>query len=67
MGQPGFFDLDRRLEAISSKGDVLETIKAAVPWEDFRADTDACANPRGKYGDPCELRHAGRIREGIAA
>src|SRR5580704_2622455 len=34
MGQPGFFDLDRRLEAISAKGDALETIKAAVPWED---------------------------------
>jgi hypothetical protein len=31
MGQPGFFDLDRRLEAISVKGDPLETIKAAVP------------------------------------
>jgi hypothetical protein len=26
MGQPGFFNLDRRLEAISAKGDPLETI-----------------------------------------
>ena len=41
MAQPGFFDLDRRLEAISAKGDALETIKAAVPWEDFRTDIEA--------------------------
>ena len=41
MGQPGFFDLDRRLEAISAKGDALETIKTAVPWEDFRTDIEA--------------------------
>jgi len=41
MAQPGFFDLDRRLEAISAKGDALETIKATVPWEDFRAEIEA--------------------------
>ncbi len=41
MGQPGFFDLDRRLEAISAKGDALEAIKAAVWWEDFRAGIEA--------------------------
>ena len=45
MGQPGFFDPDRRLEAISAKGDALETIKAAVPWEDFRADIEAATEP----------------------
>ena len=45
MGQPGFFDLDRRLEAISAKGDALETIKAAVPWEDFRADIEGATAP----------------------
>jgi IS5 family transposase len=44
-GQPGFFDLDRRLEAISVKGDPLETIKAAVPWEDFRADIAGATAP----------------------
>jgi hypothetical protein len=27
MGQKGFFDLERRLAAISSKGDPLEAIK----------------------------------------
>src|SRR5215831_5061611 len=41
MGQTGFFDVERRLEAISAKGDPLETIKKIVPWEDFRADVEA--------------------------
>jgi transposase, IS5 family len=41
MGQMGFYDLDKRLEAISSKGDPLELIKAAVPWESFRAEIEA--------------------------
>jgi len=35
-GQTGFFDVERRLEAISAKGDPLETIKKIVRWEDFR-------------------------------
>src|SRR3982074_85742 len=30
MGQKGFFDVERRLEAISAKGDPLETIKKIV-------------------------------------
>ena len=47
MAQPGFFDLDRRLEAISAKGDALETIKAAVPWEDFRTDIEAATAEEG--------------------
>ena len=34
MGQKGFFDVERRLEAISAKGDPLETIKKIVRWED---------------------------------
>src|SRR5713101_7622109 len=41
MGQKGFFDVERRLEAISAKGDPLETIKKMVQWEDFRADIEA--------------------------
>ena len=41
MGQKGFFDVERRLEAISAMGDPLETIKKIVPWEDFRADIEA--------------------------
>src|SRR5215813_3867458 len=41
MGQKGFFDFERRLEAISALGDPLETIKKIVPWEDFRTDIEA--------------------------
>ena len=41
MGQPGLFDLERRLDALSAKGDPLETIKRTVPWEAFRADIEA--------------------------
>jgi IS5 family transposase len=41
MRQAGFFDVDRRLEAISAKGDPLETIKTTVPWEEFRAPIEA--------------------------
>ena len=41
MRQAGFFDVDRRLEAISAKGDPLETIKTTVPWEEFRSSIEA--------------------------
>src|SRR5262245_22509531 len=41
MGQTGFFDVERRLEAISAKGDPLETVKKIVRWEDFRADIES--------------------------
>jgi hypothetical protein len=40
MGQKGFFDVERRLEVISAKGDPLETIKKMVPCEDIRADIE---------------------------
>ena len=41
MGQLGFFDAERRLAALSEKGDPLETIGGLVPWESFRADIEA--------------------------
>ena len=41
MGQLGFFDADRRLSALSERGDPLEAIAALVPWESFRADIEA--------------------------
>ena len=37
MAQMGFFDMSRRLEAISAKGDPLELISANIPFESFRA------------------------------
>ncbi len=43
MGQPGFFDADRRLSALSEKGDPLEAIATLVPLESFRADIEAAA------------------------
>src|SRR5262249_43011107 len=41
VGQPGFFDLDKRLEAISAKGDPLEALNFIVPFESFRAGIEA--------------------------
>jgi len=41
MGQLGFFDADKRLAALSAKGDPLEAIERLVPWESFRVDIEA--------------------------
>jgi hypothetical protein len=41
MGQFGFFDADKRLAAISAKGDPLEMIALVVPFESFRAEIEA--------------------------
>src|SRR3979490_2473505 len=40
MGQLGFFDAEKRLAALSGKGDPLEAIDRLVPWESFRADIE---------------------------
>jgi IS5 family transposase len=36
MGQPGFFDVDNRLEKLSHLGDPLEMLNRSIPWETFR-------------------------------
>jgi transposase, IS5 family len=41
MGQFGFFDAERRLGAITAKGDPLEMIARVVPFENFRAEIGA--------------------------
>jgi hypothetical protein len=41
VGQPGFFDLDKRLEAISAKDDPVEALKTLIPFEGFRAEIEA--------------------------
>lgn len=41
MGQFGFFDANKRLEALSAKGNPLEAIDALVPWESFRETIEA--------------------------
>jgi IS5 family transposase len=40
MGQPGFFDQDKRLAGLSDKGDPLEAINAVIPWELFRSSIE---------------------------
>ena len=41
MGQFSFFDVEKRLAALSAKGDPLEAIDRLMPWESFRADIEA--------------------------
>jgi len=49
MGQFGFFDADRRLAAISAKGDPLEMIARVVPFDSFRAEIEAAVlTPAGE-------------------
>jgi hypothetical protein len=47
-GQKGFFDIERRLEAISAKGDPLEIMRKMVRWEDFRADIEAVTETKAE-------------------
>jgi transposase, IS5 family len=48
MGQKGFFDVERRLEAISAKGDPLEIMRKMVRWDDFRADIEAVTETKAE-------------------
>jgi IS5 family transposase len=41
VGQLGFHDLDKRLDAISAKGDPLEALNGLTPFESFRAEIEA--------------------------
>jgi hypothetical protein len=36
MGQRSFFDVENRLQSVSTMGDPLERLAAAIPWENFR-------------------------------
>ena len=53
-GQPGFFDLSDRYEALSAAGDPLERLAAVVDFEVFRGPLAAVLprSPRGKGGRP---------------
>jgi hypothetical protein len=44
MGQLGFFDADKRLEALSAMGDPLEALDRLVPRERFRAEIEAASH-----------------------
>ena len=52
--QPGFFDADERLKALSAAGDPLERLRAAVDFEVFRADIEAALDhgDRSRGGRP---------------
>jgi transposase, IS5 family len=56
MGQLGFFDAERRLAALSEKGDPLEAIDRVVPFESFRADIEAVV----RTPDETKKSNAGR-------
>ena len=59
-GQRAF--VERRREAISAKGDPLETIKKIVPWEDFRADIEGVTEtkPEERKSNACRrMDHSG--------
>lgn len=53
-GQPGFFDGDERLKALSAAGDPLERLAKAVDFEVFRGELEAALSrpDRAKGGRP---------------
>lgn len=53
-GQPGFFDLSDRYEALSAAGDPLERLTAVVDFEIFRGPLVAALrrSPQAKGGRP---------------
>jgi IS5 family transposase len=53
-GQPGFFDGDERLKALSAAGDPLERLAQVIDFEVFRADLEAALSrsDRAKGGRP---------------
>ena len=61
MGQLGFFDAEKRLAALSAKGDPLEAIDRLVPWERFRADIEAVVLT------PDEMKKSGAGRKPVDA
>src|SRR5690349_3044268 len=54
IAQPGFFDAEDRLRALSAAGDPLEQLKALVDFELFRADLEAALQraDRSRGGRP---------------
>jgi hypothetical protein len=43
MGQFDFFDADRRLAAVTAKGDPLEMIAQVVPFESIRSGIEVAS------------------------
>jgi hypothetical protein len=53
--QPGFWDVDHRLQELSAHGDPLEKLAATVDFEMFRAELTAALGER----DPAKGGHPG--------
>ena len=53
-GQPGFFDGEERLKALSASGDPLERLVQVVDFEVFRGDLEAALSrsDRARGGRP---------------
>jgi transposase, IS5 family len=53
-GQPGFFDSDERLKALSAAGDPLERLAQVIDFEVFRGDLEAALSrsDRARGGRP---------------
>ena len=61
MGEPGFFDLQRRYEGLDAKSDPLVAILAAVPFELFRVKLKTALVKGGlRRGDADRKSAAGR-------
>ena len=61
MGQPGFFDLQRRYEGLDAKSDPLAAILAAVPFELFRVKLKTALVKGGlRRGEATRKSAAGR-------
>ena len=58
VGQPGFFDSDERLQALSAAGDPLERLAAVVDFEVFRSDLIAALSrsdqTKGAHSGDCD-------------
>jgi IS5 family transposase len=53
-GQPGFFDGNERLKALSAAGDPLEQLSQVIDFEEFRSDLEAALSrsDRAQGGRP---------------
>jgi len=54
VGQPGFFDAEERLRALSAAGDPLERLRSVVDFEAFRAELETALDraERSRGGRP---------------
>ena len=67
-GQPGFFDVDERLKALSAAGDPLERLAPVVDFELFRPELEAALVALGSgEGRPAALRRGADVQGAGAA